>query len=486
MGIFGRSSKPAEIAAQDAPVNPGQSNEETTGTENNVAEASATSNVEVISPLTLKLQEQQRKLDGLKGRIGTLNRAFEQIGALAMESGTSVSSLAEFIDVSRTQVETEVRLKSENAKLTTNLLDLSHQVETLTTKLEESTSEVHALRKRSLETRTALETSRNDIVAIRDNNKKINEQYRIQSAKFLDVNTQFAALSDRNVDLQAKFNSLEEHAESLKTELDSLQKRESELQQNLSESVALLDEELKKNKSLTSTLESLKREYSDTKNENIDLNSKLEVASQELEYDKSRLEEEQRKHDNQIYSLNSEIKNLTTQRRVGAQSLQDMTAENKKFRERNRDLMRRLQEIEQLLDAGMKNQEVDRNDLLNSNSKLHELNVRYNSMLTDLNHERKQNERYKENIGALMDENKKLQHFKIKYDSAEDQIRELKALISSYQISFDQTLTVVDDMENTSASGELPADDAISPGDDTKGPDGKSDGDDSVVVKLRD
>jgi len=161
-----------------------------------------------------------------------------------------------------------------------------------------------------------------------------------------------------------------------------------------------------------------------------------------------------------------------------------MTAENKKFKERNRDLMRRLQEIEQLLDAGQKNQEVDRNDLLNTNSKLHELNVRYNAMLTDLNQEKKQNERYKENISALMAENQKLQHFKIKYDSAEDQIRELKALIGSYQISFDESVSVIDE---PLVEDELPAESADADVTETVSEDGeKKDDDGSVVVKLRD
>lgn len=484
MGIFSKTTKDTAMTESEQRSAAARADQDAVLSETAGSGDAPASNVETISPLTLKLQEQQRKLDGLKGRIGSLNRAFEQIGALAVESGTSISSLSEFIDVSRTQVETEVRLKSENAKLTTNLLDLTHQVDSLTTRLEESTSEIHALRKRGLETRTALETSRNDIVAIRDNNKKINDQYRLQSTKLLDSNTQLASLSDSHADLQARFHSLEDHSESLKTELDSLTKRESELQQNLSESVALLDEELKKNKDLTSALEAAKRELSDTKNENIDLSSKLDVSSQELEYNKSRLEEEQRKHDNQVYSLNSEIKNLTSQRRIGAQSLQDMTAENKKFKERNRDLMRRLQEIEQLLDAGQKNQEVDRNDLLNTNSKLHELNVRYNAMLTDLNQEKKQNERYKENIGALMAENQKLQHFKIKYDSAEDQIRELKALIGSYQISFDESVSVISE---PAAEEELPPEVADVDGSDADDKDGETKSDDaSVVVKLRD
>lgn len=463
MGIFSKSSRSGEDA-RERPEDAG-----TAGTTHMEAEHTA-SNVEQISPFALRMQEKMHTLDGLKTRIGGLGKTFEQMNALAMESQNSIHLLSEFVEASRQHVETEVRLKSENAKLSTDLLDVQHQVKSLSTQLEEAQAEVHSLRKRSTETRTALETARNDIVTIRDNNKRVNEEYRHQSAQLVEANSQIAELSGELNDLKAKYDSLEEHSESLKSELDAIARREKELQQNLSESATLLEEEVKKNSRASNELEAAKREIIDLRNDNIDLKSHMDVARQELAYSKSRLEEEQRKHDNEVYALNAEIENLSSQRRIGAQSLQETTRENSSIKERNRSLMKRMQEIELLLDSAQKNHEKDRNELISTSAKLREVNLRYNSALTDLNHERKQNQKYTDNLEDLVEENKKLQKYKIQVDTANDQIAQLKSVIANYQMA----------MEGRGPAEELGiTEDA---GDGGK----KKEDDETVVVKLRD
>ncbi|WP_305987270.1 hypothetical protein [Roseibium sp. MMSF_3544] len=429
MGIFSKSSRPGDqeqrtevptetAKVQEASKAPAQGN-----------------NVEKISPFALKMQEKMNQLDGLKSRVGGLNQMFDQMAAYAAESQTSIRMMSEYIENSRHSVETEVRLKSENAKISTDLLDAEHRVRSLTTQLEDAQAEVHSLRKRATETRTALETARNDIVTIRDNNKKVNEEYRIQSSKLVEANSQVTEITGKLNDLMAKHESLERNAEGLKEDLEAVKHREKELQQNLSESAKLLEDEIRKNNQSTSELESAKRELVEFRNDNIDLKSHLDVANQELVYAKSRLEEEQRKHDNEVYALNAEIENLSSQRRIGAQSLQEMAQENTTLKERGRDLLKRMQEIEHLLDSAQKNHEKDRNELMATSAKLREVNLRYNSALTDLNHQRNQNQKFADNLEDLVEENKRLQRYKIQVDSANEQINQLKGVIANYQMA---------------------------------------------------
>lgn len=434
MGIFSKPSRPGgEREQQVETAKP----EETVVQEPAPAPELPSSNVEHLSPFALKMQEKMNQLDGLKSRIGGLNQTFDQMAAFAAESQTSIRLMAEYLETSRHSVETEVRLKSENAKISTDLLDAEHKVRSLTTQLEDAQAEVHSLRKRATETRTALETARNDIVSIRDNNKKVNDEYRLQSARLVEANSQVADLGGQLNDLRAKFDTLENHAEGLSSDLESVRHREKELQQNLSESATLLEEEIRKNNQATSELESAKRELADFRNDNIDLKSHLDVANQELVYAKSRLEEEQRKHDNEVYALNSEIENLSSQRRIGAQSLQDMARENSQLKERSRDLLKRMQEIEHLLDSAQKNHEKDRNELMATSAKLRELNLRYNSALTDLNHQRNQNQKFADNLEDLIEENKRLQRYKIQVDTANEQILQLKSIITNYQMAME-------------------------------------------------
>lgn len=442
------------------------------------------SNVEHLSPFALKMQERMHQLDGLKTRLGGLSDTFEQMNALAFESQNSVKMLAEFVASSRHAVETEVRLKSENAKISTDLLDTEHKLKSVSTQLEDRQAELHSLRLRHTETRTALETARNELVSIRDNNKKVNEDYRLQSAQLVQGNAQVKELETELLDLKAKFKTLETHADSLQSNLEEVAKREKELQQNLSESAKLLEEEVKKNNTATSELESVKRQVVDFRNENIDLKSQLDVANEELTYSKSRLEEEQRKHDNEVYALNAEIENLSSQRRIGAQSMQELTRDNTSLKARNRELVKSMQEIEHLLDGAQKNHEKDRDELVTSNAKLRELNLRYNATLTDLNHERNQNAKYTEQLEELVEENKKLKKYQIQMDTAEEQIVQLKSVIANYQMAMEgrgpaEDIGLTRDYDPAEEAGLTePAAEAA---------DGEAkDGDDDKIVKLRD
>ncbi|MDJ0932607.1 hypothetical protein [Breoghania sp.] len=252
----------------------------------------------------------------------------------------------------------------------------------------------------------------------------------------MEANAQIAELTGEYKDTKAKLAAQEEHSESIKNALDGHTLREKELQQNLSESATLTEQEVKKSQQLASELEAAKREVAQFRNEAISLKSSFDIAEQEIDYARSRLEEEKRKHDNEIYTLNSEIENLSSQRRIGAHSLQEMATENNSLKERN--LNKRMQEIEHLLDSAQKSHEHDRNELLAANAKLRELNLRYNSVLTDLNHERGQNQKYSDSNEALVEENKKLQRYRIKYDTAVDQIAQLKSVIANYQMAMEK------------------------------------------------
>ena len=477
MGIFSKTPRSPETGTNAM----SETQKSTTAPEDTLAEEPR-SNVQHLSPFAIKMQEKMHALDGLKTRLGGLSQAFDQMSALASENRNSIMMMSEFVEASRVHVETEIRLKSENAKISTDLLDANHKVGSLSTQLEEAQAEVHSLRKRLTETRTALETARNELISIRDNNKKVNEEYRVQSAELVEANSQISELSGTLVDFRAKYKTLENLAESLQSNLDDITKREKELQQNLSESAALLEEEIKKNNAATSELEAVKRQVVDFRNDNIDLKSHLDVANQELAYSKTRLEDEQRKHDNEVYALNAEIENLSSQRRIGAQSMQELTRENAQIKERNRDLIKRMQEIEHLLDSAQKNHERDRDELLSANSKLRELNLRYNSALTDLNHERNQNKRYTEQLEELVDENKTLQRYKIQVDTANDQIVQLKGVINNYQRA----------MEGRGPAELLGLTDNYGPAEElgltkTGADDMDDDGaDDNKIVKLRD
>ncbi|WP_417671973.1 hypothetical protein [Roseibium sp.] len=496
MGLFSKTSRPvvdpSASGSHKAPEAKGFEAEDMANLDTTPEEPS---NVQHLSPFALKMQEKMHQLDGLKSRLGGLGQSFEQMHAMASESRHSVQMLTEFIEASRVQVEAEIRLKSENAKLSTDLLDANHKLQNQANQLDESQAETHSLRKRLTETRMALETARNELISIRDNNKKVNDEHRAQSGELVIANSQISELTGKLDDLTAKHQTLNDHADALQANLDEISKREKELQQNLAESATLLEEEIQKNNIATGELEAAKRQLLDFRNDNIDLKSHLDVANQELTYAKSRLEDEQRKHDNEVYALNAEIENLSSQRRIGAQSLQELTRENQQMKERKRDLVQRMQEIEHHLESAQKNHERDRNELVSTNAKLRELNLRYNSALTDLNHERNQNQKYSERLEEIIEENKKLQKYKIQVDTANDQIVQLKGVISNYQRAMEgrgpaEEIGLTRDYDPAEELGLLDEDKApesdAATADTGKAQDTDKDNTDDIVVRLHD
>lgn len=395
--------------------------------------------LEQLTPYMRRSRERQRKLDTLMTRVGELGNAFEQLSAVSAQSEHNVKSLSEFISMSKVDVETQINLESENANLSGQIFNLKHENEALAAKANENEATAHALRRRVGETRTALENARTEIIALRDSSRKVTEQYNHECDTLNQERTKFAALYEEHEAIKSKARILDGRVESLNSDFEAFAKREFELERKLSETSALLDKEVKKNKHLTNELEATKRDLTEVRNENINFHSQLDIATEELEFQKGQAEEEKRKNDDQVYSLNSEIENLTSQKRVSDQTLQELIRDDKHLRERNRDLDARLHEIQHLLDALQKSHESDRLELQAANSKLRDLNMRYNSTLSELKHEKNQNRKYTENIEETIVENKKLRKYKIMHESAEAQIEELKAQLRSYQAIMEES-----------------------------------------------
>ena len=132
-------------------------------------------------------------------------------------------------------------------------------------------------------------------------------------------------------------------------------------------------------------------------------------------------------------------------------------------------------------------------------AKLRELNLRYNSALTDLNHQRNQNQKYADNLEDLIEENKRLQRYKIQVDTANEQIVQLKSVIVNYQMAMEgrgpaEELGLTEGYDPAAELGiteplsnEFEPIDIDGDGSDDDGPDDNTpNGGDDKIVKLRD
>ena len=422
MGLFSNTRQEEEAEAQ--------SPAETQTSTNTIEEHTDFS---VTSPLELQLREKQRQLDGLKSRVTVLNNALDQMGLLISESTKSVGLVSSFIDQSKLDAESEKRLKGENAKLSTDNIEKSHAIKRLTAQLEKRDTEIEVLKSRANENRVTLEKARSSIILYRDKQAELTEALEVKNIELLNLNSKVADLTDQNDDLIRRLDAFEDQNTSLQMDIDQLTKRESELQQSLAESNALHDEEIKRNKSLASDLESTNRQLSETTSALIETKAEYDELSDELEYVKNSSEEQQRKYDNRVFGLKTEIDNLSSERRIIRQSLSELQEENASLKKNNRDIMVHQRELENQLRSMQKLQDKERRQLSEANAKLGDLSLRYNSALADSNHEQRQREKLEHSVEMLSEEVAKLREYRSKYEAILVQVTDLKGLVSDYQ-----------------------------------------------------
>ena len=259
------------------------------------------------------------------------------------------------------------------------------------------------------------------------------ESLEFKNIEILNLNTKVAELTDQNDDLIRRLDAFEDHNTVLQTEIDQQTKRESELQQSLAEANALHDEEIRKSKSLASDLEATNRQLSETSSTLIELKSERDELADELEYVKNSAEDQQRKYDNRIFGLKTEIDNLSSERRIVRQSISELQEENAGLKKNNREIVVHQRELENQLRAMQKLQDKERRQLGESNAKLRDLSLRYNSALADSNHEQRQREKLENSVEMLSEEVARLREYRSKYEAILVQVTDLKGLVSDYQ-----------------------------------------------------
>lgn len=421
MGFFSSSRQDAQV------------DEQATEEKNESFLEASSSQGSALTPFEMEAKERRRQLEALRQRASRLTNGFNQMEQLIADSEKSADELASFIDQSRHFVENEKRLKVENTQLSKDNEEKSYKLQSLTTQLEKRNAEIEALKSRNNEYRATIDKARAAIAQLREKEQALLEDIDKKNSDLLGANVRNQEIGDSLEQLSSKYNLLEEEHTEMSIELDTFSKHEGELQQKLSENTALLDEEVRKSKIQASELEANKRELSETNVRYIDLKSEHEALLQEVEYLKNAREDDQRKYDNRVFSMKSEIDSMTSERRIAQQTLHELKSENSQLKKSTREAESSIQRQKTQLNALQKSLDRDRKSVIKNNEKLSDLNLRYNSALTDLNHEQRQREIFQQKIEKLTDENGKLREYRDKYENVSNQVADLKGLVAEYQ-----------------------------------------------------
>ena len=209
--------------------------------------------------------------------------------------------------------------------------------------------------------------------------------------------------------------------------------------------ITMLEENTNKSRVMTGELESARREVSDLNYELIRLKSDLEETTLEADALKKSREEDQRKFDNRLFNMRSEIDSHVSERRINHQTIHDLKEEIQALRKTAKDADSNAQDFKEELNKSQKMLEQERRQLVEINEKLSSLNLRYNTALTDLKHEQSERRLLQRKVDDYQQEVQQLTEYRDKYDIVSNQLVEFKSLVAEYQEFLENRNLISDD-----------------------------------------
>ena len=423
------------------------------------ANGSNTTNEVVSSPIEIKYREKLNSLESLKNRATSIEEFLLKINDLTTDSVKSMTVLSSYVDTAKLDVENEKRLKIENAKISTEILQKDKVISRLETQVETFQSEVNTQKNRIRENTEVIEKARLSLVEYREEKQSLSEALEESGAQLATISSKYSDLLEKHDELLIRYENVDNRNSELQTDLENQAKKEHEVQKFLAENNSLLEDETSKHRKTTDELIAIKHSLSETRNAFIEARSKNEAIEQELNYQKNELEASKRKFDDRIFTLNSEIKNLSSNGNVILESLKATKEDNVMLKKTARENEKRARDIETNLIALQKIQADEREQLLAANSQLSDYNLRYNATTIEAKRLGETNKELEAKVNKLAEENNRLQAYQNENKELSHKINELNSLVTEYQkllrgsshqetVSFSQSDSL-DSMENT-------------------------------------
>lgn len=386
-------------------------------------------------PQLLEVERADKKAKALRINI-------EQMEKFATESNSNISTLLKYMETAKLDAMQRVQLAAENANLRRDMLKLTSEHRRLTQDLEKSNSELSVMKTNRAELQNTLTETRESINSMRHSNKKMSDEFRASMVENTKLKEKLADLTDAKGALQERFEAIDEQCFEFKSELEGSAKKILEYEALIKQKDDALIVQSDESKSLASDLAISNRQFKQLQDEKIAIEEKLDLEQENLNHIKRISEQDQRKHDNEIFALRSQIENITTQLSHAKAANKEMSHEIRTLRERSRKSKLRIEELEMELEAVQDTREKHQGDFLEQGAKFRELNLQYESVLLELKQEQLQVAQLNKKIKKLTDETRKVNNLRVSRDSALAEVKELKSRIQGDQIAIKTDLTL--------------------------------------------
>ena len=408
--------------------------------------------VESLPELSPEMIAKMEKLKKIQAVVSDFETSINQARTSSHRSESSLASVHDLLRTAEQDITKNARLVEENESIREQLQISNERLEEAKIELDNKASMIESLKARTEETREALqlahvELSQNikRIELLNGQNDDLRSRMNENSFELANINESMQKLEAENENMRVV---IKENSEEISIKSHELAEHERELE----EAKRFLEIENARREQLTSSFEDIKIKLKETSREKIDVETKLEIVTNDLASRSKHFKEQIRAKDDRIYALESKSEALDAHSRVNEQTVVQ-------FKEENRDLMKalsdeddRLRAAKQQMDQIKTAHNSDREKLFASVNRISELELRISSLIDSKEQAISENVEFSQMIDRLTMENKQLSGRLISLNSIEAKYNKL--MIRQEKLLDDnEDLTVVDLKSKRQKSG---------------------------------
>lgn len=380
---------------------------------------------EPVNELSPEMLAKMEKLKKIQSVVTDFETSITEARTSSSRSESSLASVHDLLRTAEQDITKNARLVAENEEIRGQLQATETLLAEAVTDIDNKEAMIESLKARTEETREALQQAH---VELSQNIKRI-ELLNSQNDDLRSrMNENSFELSSVNETLQKLETENEEMRSAIKENSEEVSKKSHDLaeaERELDEARRFLEIENSRREQLTSTAHDLKSKLKETTRDKIDLETRLEIATNDLASRTRHFKEQMRAKDDRIYALESKSEALDAHSRVNEQTVEQ-------FKEENRELMRalsdeddRLRSTKLQMDQIKTSHNSDREKLFASVNRISELELRIASLIDSKEQAIAENSEFSQVIDRLTSENKQLSERLISLNSIEAKYNKL-------------------------------------------------------------
>jgi len=409
--LFSKKTKSESVEIKD---------EETSTDGENAAEAQ-----ENIISLTPQQKQKLEKLKRIQDVVDDFETSITQAKSSSSRSESSLASVHELLRTAEQDIEKNARLSAENEQLRQELQNILARLDTANVELDNKSSMIDSLKARSEETREALQQAHVDlsqnikrVELLNGQTDDLRSRMNEQSFELASVNERLEKMETENEEMREQ---LKENAEEISVKSNHI----AELEREASEAKRFQDIDTTRREQLSLNLDDMKIKLREMTREKIDIETKLEIAANDLNARTKHFKEQMRAKDDRIYALESKVEALEAHTRVNEQTVEQYQDENRDLLKAISDGDDRLRSVKSQMEQMKTSHNADREKLFASVNRISELELRISSLIDGKEDAIRENAEFSQMIDRLTNENKQLSERVISLNSLEAKYNKL-------------------------------------------------------------